>query len=52
MNWYCFIAAFVWFFGVEFVRGRPNGPSGWLNVALLFLAPIGGIVFLVLALVF
>jgi hypothetical protein len=48
MNWYCLLAAILWWGSVEFVRGRPSCPSG-VNFALTFLAPIGAIALVILA---
>jgi hypothetical protein len=50
MNWLYLIAAILWWGAVEFVRGRPSCPSR-VNFVLTFLAPLGALVLIVLAVV-
>ncbi len=50
MNSWFVIAAVVWFGSVEYIRGRPS-VSARTSLALMFLAPIGTLVIIVLGFV-
>jgi hypothetical protein len=48
MSWLLLLSGIVWFFLIEFVRGRP-GTSGVASFWLKFAAPLGAIAFVVAA---
>jgi hypothetical protein len=48
MFWLLLLSGIVWFFLIEFVRGRP-GTSGVASFWLKFAAPLGAIAFVVAA---